>query len=604
MWIVDHGIPSNRLALGPALRAAGLVLAGALLTISIPARSAGADYVDPQAERPVRVDQMPVLGQADLDSADSAAGDALSALENAPVETQVACASDDGTEICIRRREAEPAGSPTVPPGSEVLLGAAVASQPLSHASQVCDGTGADGYRVQVVYAHTSVSPDPAQVARISTSLANVDAAFAGSASRTGGARQVRWVTDSGSPGCVVTVRTARITTGATDFGALLADLEGQGAVTAVGAGTTKHLIFSEGQMVNPATDTCGVGESFSDDRPVAASPSNKNLLGTRAAVDGRCWDINGGGSVPAHELMHTLGAVQSSAPHTSNSGHCNDEYDLMCYGPGMTYPCPAASDNALFDCGNDDYFNTDPLAGQYLCDHWNTSDSAYLKGWSDAQPPRAVRNLSVTSSAWCHLRGPRGNGELLRRRLLSGEYQGVGTVDTSATTSRFNAPPGTYTVTVRPHSPYGAGFGASASTTVTVLNNPPVGRMVLSLTDGRGYGMFGYAIDPETGGPVRMRVTIPGVVSREFDWNYTWADMPRFTGVNRHRVARLPRPVATGHPHGVLRRARSPGWRLDPARLQDPRRSSRNTPPRCALNPRRRTTRRRSNARSRRRRE
>ncbi len=68
---------------------------------------------------------------------------------------------------------------------------------------------------------------------------------------------------------------------------------------------------------------------------------------------------------------------------------------------------------------------------------------------------------------------------------------------------------------------------------------------MVLSLTDGRGYGMLGYAIDPETGGPARMRVTIPGVLSREYDWNYTWADMLRFTGLNNTQalvfLAQLP---------------------------------------------------------------
>lgn len=75
--------------------------------------------------------------------------------------------------------------------------------------------------------------------------------------------------------------------------------------------------------------------------------------------------------------------------------------------------------------------------------------------------------------------------------------------------------------------------------------NQLPYGKMVLSLTDGRGYGMLAWAIDPETGGPVRMRVVIPGVLSDEYDWNYTWTDMPYFTGVNRTEslvfLARLP---------------------------------------------------------------
>jgi alpha-tubulin suppressor-like RCC1 family protein len=75
--------------------------------------------------------------------------------------------------------------------------------------------------------------------------------------------------------------------------------------------------------------------------------------------------------------------------------------------------------------------------------------------------------------------------------------------------------------------------------------NQPPYGKMVLSLTEGRGYGMLAWAIDPETGGPVRMRVVIPGVINNEYDWNYTWADMPYYTGVNRTEslvfLARLP---------------------------------------------------------------
>ncbi len=75
--------------------------------------------------------------------------------------------------------------------------------------------------------------------------------------------------------------------------------------------------------------------------------------------------------------------------------------------------------------------------------------------------------------------------------------------------------------------------------------NQPPVGGIVLSLTDGRSYGMLAWAVDPETGGPTRMRVHIPNVITQEYDWNYIWADMPFFTGVNRNEafvfLAQLP---------------------------------------------------------------
>lgn len=68
---------------------------------------------------------------------------------------------------------------------------------------------------------------------------------------------------------------------------------------------------------------------------------------------------------------------------------------------------------------------------------------------------------------------------------------------------------------------------------------------MVLSLTDGRGYGMLAWAVDPDSRTVPRMRVVIPGVVNRELAWNYRWTDMPARTGWKRSEalvfLARLP---------------------------------------------------------------
>jgi hypothetical protein len=67
----------------------------------------------------------------------------------------------------------------------------------------------------------------------------------------------------------------------------------------------------------------------------------------------------------------------------------------------------------------------------------------------------------------------------------------------------------------------------------------------VLSLTDGRGYGAVVWAYDPDDGRPTLMRMHIPGVVLLNTRWNYYWADMPRYTGLNRHEatvfLAQLP---------------------------------------------------------------
>lgn len=448
----------------------------------------------------------------------------------------------------------ETSSGANVTTGGIVVGATGMSSVALSHRSQVCGGTGTDGYRVAPVYAYTGAAPDPVAVQTISGALSNIDTAFADSAARTGGSRRVRWVTDNGASGCHVVLRTARITTGSVDFDALMSDLEAQGAIPAVGVGTTKHIVWTEGEILQPSSPggqrpgTCGLGESYNDDDPLGSAEPNHNLYGTRAAVDDRCWDINGGGSVPAHELMHTLGAVQQSAPNHANNGHCSDEYDLMCYGPGMRYVCPSSGDEARFDCSNDDYFNTDPIRGQYLCSHWNTADSAYLQGWDVAQPPRAVSGLTVTASPGAVRVSHSGTKSCYGADYYRVEVVGARSVDTSALTVSLAAPAGRHVVKVTPHSPFGDDFGVPVSVVVTVPkptspvkpkpstppNRAPVGRIVLSLTDGRGYGMLAWAMDPDTGAPTRMRVVIPGVANREYNWNHRWADMPRVTGWNR----------------------------------------------------------------------
>ena len=46
------------------------------------------------------------------------------------------------------------------------------------------------------------------------------------------------------------------------------------------------------------------------------------------------------------HEVLHTLGAVQPSAPHFSGGAHCYQLFDVMCYTPR-----DGTSDGFLRDC-------------------------------------------------------------------------------------------------------------------------------------------------------------------------------------------------------------------------------------------------------------
>lgn len=84
------------------------------------------------------------------------------------------------------------------------------------------------------------------------------------------------------------------------------------------------------------------------------------------------------------HEVSHTLGAVQSSAPHRSAAFHCRDEYDILCYdddglGGFSTFVACNTPSNQYWDCNKDDYFNPAPAAGSYLATHWNVYNSVFM---------------------------------------------------------------------------------------------------------------------------------------------------------------------------------------------------------------------------------
>jgi hypothetical protein len=103
------------------------------------------------------------------------------------------------------------------------------------------------------------------------------------------------------------------------------------------------------------------------------------------------------------HEISHNLGAVQWSAPHSTQPpgftlpryGHCWQGADVMCYvedsgaAGAMRYDCPRVGGAIpqAYDCGRDDYFNPAPPAGSYLAAHWNVYDSAFLAPCAQIAP-------------------------------------------------------------------------------------------------------------------------------------------------------------------------------------------------------------------------
>jgi hypothetical protein len=279
----------------------------------------------------------------------------------------------DGRKICTHGPDAAPEGvdvrvRPSTDELSATAEGSGTNSVGVSTRSLPCYGDGSSGPRVQAIYARASdVADRSAQIAQyIPQWAANVDAAFNQSAAQTGGIRHVKWVT---TPDCSLVVEKVELSPAGDDsLTAMINELKAKGYSRT----DRKYLVWTD------ATRYCGIAEVLNDDQ---ASASNRNNFGpTFGRVDSACWGM--GSSTEAHELMHMLGGIQPSAPHASGGWHCTDESDRMCLDDGMgntlTYACPSTNE-PMFDCGNDDYFSTNPAPGSYLATHWNAASSSFL---------------------------------------------------------------------------------------------------------------------------------------------------------------------------------------------------------------------------------
>ena len=191
-----------------------------------------------------------------------------------------------------------------------------------------------------------------------------------------------------------------------------------------------------------------GSAATYIDDSPDPYEQQNVNPYGSVATMFGSDPDVLPGGrpvSDPAqgfmpqqalHEVFHTLGAVQNSAPNATGGLHCNDGFDLMCYADSpdpksvqrnacepLTYPFSGA-----LDCNGDDYFNPSPAPGSYLATHWNTYSSPFLAPCTE-RPDSC--NASGSASGGPGFDTGRAN-EAWRRRLAPGQDGKVPTPPTA----------------------------------------------------------------------------------------------------------------------------------------------------------------------------
>ena len=277
------------------------------------------------------------------------------------------CAHPDTPPHGVDPKTRDPLSDPAAATAAGTTSGSTTAA---SSAAVPCYGDGQSGNRVEAVYAYPSGSTDrySQAVASIATWAAAADQVFANSAAETGGVRHIRFVTDAS---CNLVIDHVAIpASSVSDFA------QSESALAQLGLNRTdrKYLVWMDANVY------CGIADVMRDDSAAQTNASNGGRA-EYARVDNGCWGV-AGQSVEAHELMHTLGGVQVSAPHATPAYHCYDESDRMCYADGsgvaMQQVCATSHEN-LFDCNHNDYFSTAPVAGTYLATHWNTANSTFL---------------------------------------------------------------------------------------------------------------------------------------------------------------------------------------------------------------------------------
>ncbi|MGH2731254.1 MAG: InlB B-repeat-containing protein [Actinomycetota bacterium] len=318
--------------------------------------------------------------------------------------------SDGGPVVCTHGPDPAPAGVDVRTREPDLSGGSRRAADAGPTAPIPCIDGGTSGPRVHAIYAVASDVTDRFNdvVLDIRRWAEAVEGVVEQSAAETGGARGIRWITQStGAATCELVVdHVVMPPEGDDSFANTIAALRAQGYIRP----DRRYLAWVDADVL------CGIGGLAEDDKAGIANINNGRVA-LYSRVDKGCWGLldqfTSGpnfNSVEAHELMHNFGAVQSSAPHntggatgTGAGGHCTDEWDAMCYDDDSnpeTFPltfdpnCPE-SHGPLLDCNHDDYFHTAPPAGSYLDTNWNSADAIFFTG----SPFPITRNLTVTRS-------------------------------------------------------------------------------------------------------------------------------------------------------------------------------------------------------------
>jgi hypothetical protein len=340
-----------------------------------------------------------------------------------------------------------------------------------------------------------------------------------------------------------------------------------------LGAASAKRnvLILADMLTTHASNSLYGLGEHYNSgtsDIPGATNPHNNGNLYSALfppvgysppTVSGQQFYPGFWPEGMLHEVSHTLGAVNYSAPHTSAGaegprGHCTDGYDVMCYadGPSPTVPyttttCPQIAGSAglvqTYDCGGDDYFNPSPASGSYLDTHWNLYNSIFESscatigfacGADSAVLPAGVAKPRVTGTAKV------GNALSADRGTWSGApdsyaYQWQRTPSGGATVDIGGATNPSYTLVA-------ADATAQVQVQVTATNTNGSGSNASLASAVPAYNPPANTTPPSVAGTAQRTSVLTATTgvwtnstSKSFKWqrlvNVTWTDIASQTG-------------------------------------------------------------------------
>jgi len=265
-----------------------------------------------------------------------------------------------------------------------------------------CYGDGTTGPRVQLLYGYVAGRPNNgAAVTRLLRSAVAPRMQAVINAASPGRDLGIRFVT---LPGCgAIDVPVVRLPAAAERgtpeerFGVIIETLQGLGHTRS----DRKYQVILDSFTTE---GVCGLGELM----PTMDQPRPANVhdgvptLGARTGLASdvlglprysvvwrstfgpkgpSCWEMGQSrASVQVHELFHTLGAVQLSAPHSDGAGHCTDTPSVMCGTRGKpTVKACATRPVEVLDCGLDDYWNPSPAPGSYLESSGNVAESTFF---------------------------------------------------------------------------------------------------------------------------------------------------------------------------------------------------------------------------------